>query len=93
MMMSAGEQDLYRVGEQRGGLLRCGGQAVNARGPGPEFHAAFEVDGPDNHVPARGEVGQQFVQPAAFAGSGRAAQDGMAPQEQHAAGFGIFERP
>ena len=38
-----------------GEAASCGvvGQAVEAREPGPEFHAAFEVDGPDRHVAAR----------------------------------------
>ena len=72
--------------------VRGGGEAVDARCPGPQFHAAFEVDGPDDHVAARGEVGEQFVEPAALAGAGRAADDGVPAQEQHAARFGVLER-
>ena len=60
--------------------------------PGLEFHAAFEVDGPDDHVAAGGEVGEQFVEPAALAGAGRAADDGVPAQDQHAARFGVLER-
>ena len=91
-VLGAGEQDGDRVGQQRGGFGRGGGEAVDARCPGPQFHAAFEVDGPDDHVAARGEVGEQLVEPAALAGAGRAADDGVPAQEQHAARFGVLER-
>ena len=91
-VLGAGVQDGDRVGEQRGGLVRGGGEPVEARGPGLELHAAFEVDGPDDHVAARGEVGDQLVEPAAFARAGRAADDGVPAQEQHPARFGVLER-
>jgi hypothetical protein len=91
-VLSAGEQDGDRVGEQHGGVGRGGGEAVEARGPGPQLHAAFEVDGPDDHVAACGEVAEEFVQAAALARSGRAADDGVSAQEEHAARFGVLER-
>ena len=54
-------QDGGRVGQQCGGFgWRCG-QAADARGPGLEFHATLEIDRPDDHVTARGEVGDEFV--------------------------------
>jgi hypothetical protein len=90
-VLGAGEQDGDCVGEQRGGLLRCGRQAVDARCPRPQFYAAFEVDGPDDYVSGRGEVGEQFVEPAALARAGRAADDDVAAQEHDAARFGVLE--
>ena len=39
-----------------------------------------------------GEVGEQFVQAAALARSGRAGEDRVPAQEQHAARFGVLER-
>jgi hypothetical protein len=72
-VLSSGEHDGARVGQQRGGLVRGGGEPVDAWCPGPQLHASFEVDGPDEHVCAGGEVGEQFVEPAALAGAGRAA--------------------
>ena len=63
----AGFEDGHRVGQQCAGLGGCGGQPVDAGCPRAEFHAPLEVDGPDDHVAAGGEVAHEHVEAAALA--------------------------
>jgi hypothetical protein len=63
----AGFENGHRIGEQGASFGGSGGQAVQAGGPGAEFHAAFEVDGPDDDVGAGGEVAHQDVEAAGLA--------------------------
>ena len=53
---SAGFEDGHRIRKEGAGFDGGSGQAAEAGGPGAEFHAAFEVDGPDDDVGAGGEV-------------------------------------
>jgi hypothetical protein len=85
-------EDLDRVGQKLAGFVGRGGQPVDARRPRAEFHALPEVDGPDDHVLACGQVAHHDVKAAALAGAGRAAEEDMSPEEEHAAGSGVFER-
>ena len=81
-----------RVGEQGAGFVGRGGQPVDARRPRAELHALLEVDGPDDHVLAGGQVAHEHVEAAALAAAGRAAEQAVPAQEQHAARDGVLER-
>ena len=61
-------------------------------GPRAQFHALLEVDGPDDHVAAGGQVAHEHVEPAALADAGRAAEQAVPAQEQHPARGGVLER-
>ena len=60
--------------------------------PWREFHAALEVDGPDDDIGAGGEVAHEHVEQAALARSGDATEQGVPAQEQHLGGRGVLER-
>src|SRR6266545_678483 len=59
-------EDGHGITQQHAGLVGCGSQTIDAGGPWPEFHAAFEVDAPDDYVAAGGQVAQQDVDAAAL---------------------------
>jgi hypothetical protein len=45
-----------------------------------EFHAAFEVDAPQDDVGAGGEVGEDDVEDAGFAGAGDAGDQAVSAE-------------
>jgi hypothetical protein len=59
--------------------------------PGAKFHAAFEVDGPDDDIPAGGQVAHEHVQAAALARPGDPADQGVSAQQQEPGGVGVLE--
>jgi hypothetical protein len=75
--VGAGVEHGDRVGEQSCCLGRGDGEPGEAGRPRPEFHAAFEVDSPEDDVGAGGEVAEEDVEDAALAGVGGAADEGV----------------
>jgi hypothetical protein len=67
-------EDRDRVGEECVRLSRGRGQPCDAWRPRPQFHAALEVDGPDDHVAAGGKIAHHDVETTALARPGGSAE-------------------
>src|SRR5690606_38621200 len=84
-------QDGDGVAQHGSGLLRCGGEAVDAGRPGLQLHSALEVDGPDDHVAACAEIAHQDVDAAALPRTGHASNEAVTAQQQNTRARGVLE--